>query len=380
MNTSTAVDPVALTQTLVRMNTVNQDGRGNEAVCSRHLAELLSAAGFECRLADFGERRTSLVARIGKQAAGTRPALAFTGHVDTVPLGAAPWSRDPFGGEIADGKLHGRGASDMKSGIAAFVAAALELKDALRDGPGLVFIVTAGEETGCEGASQLVRQPDLKPLLDGIGALVVAEPTGNRPLAAHKGALWLRASARGVAAHGSMPERGDNAIYKLAPALAKLREHDFGLPPHPLMGKPTLNVGLIAGGLNINSVPDAASFTIDIRSVTGQDHAAIRDDLAALLGPEIELETLIDMASIHTDPQDPWMRRVTELATPGEKPGSVAYFTDAAVLRPALGCPPTVILGPGEAHMAHQTDEYCLVERIVRAKELYRRIVADWIR
>jgi succinyl-diaminopimelate desuccinylase len=378
MNADTAYDPVALTQTLVRMNTINQDGRGNEAACSRHLAGLLSAAGFACRLADFGERRTSLVARIGRRTA--RPALAFTGHVDTVPLGASPWSRDPFGGEIVDGRLCGRGSSDMKSGVAAFVAAALELAATLREGPGVVLIVTAGEESGCEGALHVVRQPELLPLLAGIGALVVAEPTGNRPLAAHKGALWLRAAARGVAAHGSMPERGDNAIYKLAPALLALRDYDFRLPPHPLMGRPTLNVGLIAGGLNINSVPDAASFSIDIRTVAGQDHAAIKNELAALLGTEIALETLIDMASVHTDPRDPWMRRVTELATPGREPGSVAYFTDAAVLRPALGDPPTVILGPGEAHMAHQTDEYCLVERIVQARDFYRRIIADWIR
>jgi succinyl-diaminopimelate desuccinylase len=372
MNTHAACDPVALTQPLVRMNTVNQDGRGNEAACSRHLAELLSAAGFECRLDDFDERRSSLVARIGKRASG--PALAFTGHVDTVPLGAAPWSRDPFGGEIAEGRLYGRGASDMKSGVAAFTAAALDLAETLRDGPGVVLIVTAGEETACEGALHVVRQPGLKPLLDGVGALVVGEPSGNRPLAAHKGALWLRACARGVTAHGSMPERGDNAVYKLAPALLKLRDYEFKTPPHPLMGRPTLNVGLIEGGLNINSVPDAASFSIDIRTVTGQDHAALRNELAALLGPEIALETLVDMASIHTDPQHPWMRRVTELTTPGQTPGSVAYFTDAAVLRPALGDPPTVILGPGEAHMAHQTDEYCFVERIVQAREFYRRI------
>lgn len=117
-------DPMTLTQTLVRMNTINQGGQGNEAPCSRYLADLLSDAGFECRFDDFGEHRTSLVASIGGRP--SHPALAFTGHVDTVPLGAAPWQRDPFGAEIADGKLHGRGSSDMKSGVAAFVAAALD--------------------------------------------------------------------------------------------------------------------------------------------------------------------------------------------------------------------------------------------------------------
>ena len=86
------------------------------------------------------------------------------------------------------------------------------------------------------------------------------------------------------------------------------------------------------------------------------------------------------MANVHTDPREPWMRFVCELCAPGETPGSVAYFTDAAVLRGAMGNPPTLILGPGEAHMAHQTDEYCFVEKIERAWEFYRRIILDWHR
>ncbi|MDR1854988.1 MAG: M20 family metallopeptidase [Azoarcus sp.] len=370
------VDPVELTRALVRMNTVNRDGQGDETPCIEHLAALLRPAGFACRIVEFAPRRASLVARLGGDPA--RPALAFTGHVDVVPLGAAPWRHDPFGAEIVDGKLYGRGSSDMKSGVAAFVAAVLAEADAIAAGAGVVLIVTAGEESGCEGAIDVARRPELNEMLANVGALVVAEPTGNRPLAAHKGALWLRARASGTTAHGSMPERGDNAIYKLAPALLALRDFDFGVAEHALMGRPTLNVGLIQGGLNINSVPDAAHFTLDIRTVAGQDHAALRQRLQTLLGPQIALEDVLDTASVFTDPQHPWMRFVTELCTPGEAPGSVAYFTDAAILRARLDDAPTVILGPGEAHMAHQTDEYCLVERIVAATGFYRRILADW--
>ncbi|MDR1709380.1 MAG: M20 family metallopeptidase, partial [Candidatus Accumulibacter sp.] len=367
--TASIPDPVELTQVLVRMNTVNHSSRADEAQAARYVEGLLKPAGFECRVVEFAPRRASLVARIG-QADG--PALAFTGHFDTVALGAADWSRDPFAAEIFDGKLYGRGSSDMKSGLAAFIVAALELADTLRAGPGLVLILTADEETGCRGALDVAGRPELRELLANVGALLVGEPTGNRPLAAHKGALWLCARAKGVTAHGSMPEHGENAIYKLAPALIALRDYKFPTPPHPLMGPPTLNVGLIRGGQNINSVPDAAEFTIDIRSVAGQDHAAVRGDIAAQLGPDIDLGTILDMQSIYTDPREPWMRYVTELCTPGKPPGSVAYFTDAAVLRSALGSPPTAILGPGEAHMSHQTDEYCPVENITRAKALYR--------
>lgn len=368
------VDPVALTQALVRMDTINTPG--NEDQCSDYLAEMLTAAGFDCRRVSFAPRRTSLVARLGKRP-GKRP-MVFTGHVDVVPLGSAPWTQSPFDADIVDGKLYGRGTSDMKSGVAAFTAAAIDLAEALKDSCGVVLVITAGEETGCEGAAHLVAQPEIAALIGQAGALVVAEPTSNRPLAGHKGAFWLRARAKGITAHGSMPEHGDNAIYKLAPALQAMAAFDFETPPHELMGHATLNVGTITGGINVNSVPDAASFTIDVRSVPGQDHQQIGARLREVLGPQIELETMLDLASVYTDKDDPWIRYLCEMCIDGEPAGSVAYFTDAAVLRGALGNPPTVILGPGEAHMAHQTDEYCVVSHIVDAKEYYRRIITDW--
>ncbi len=372
------IDPVALTQALVRANTVNPPG--HEDLCTTQLADLLSDAGFTCRLVEFAPRRSSLVARIG--GSPRRLPLCFTGHVDVVPLGAAPWQHDPFGAEIVDGRLYGRGASDMKSGVAAFVVAAIDLADLLRQGPGLTLIITAGEETGCEGATHLVGLAEAKALIGTAGALVVGEPTGNQPLLGHKGAFWLTASARGTTAHGSMPERGDNAVYKIARAALALEKFSFEDGAHPLMGQPTLNVGTVRGGLNINSVPDAAELGIDIRSVAGQDHRQLLQCLCRALGPQIELRTLLDVQSVFTEAADSWMRRVFNLcqarsrhAPPAQ---TVSYFTDAALLRGPLGMPPTVILGPGETAMAHQTDEYCRVDRIVEAHALYSDLIRDW--
>src|SRR6185295_17569674 len=147
-------------------------------------------------------------------------------------------------------KLYGRGASDMKSGLAAFIVAALKLADELKRGPGVTLVITADEECGCGGAAHLVAKREL---LGEVGALLIGEPTANYPLVGHKGALWLEATTRGVTAHGSMPERGDNAIYKASAAISRLRKFDFEAPPHALMGTPTLNVGTIRGGLNVNS-------------------------------------------------------------------------------------------------------------------------------
>ncbi|MFN3658047.1 MAG: M20 family metallopeptidase [Pseudolabrys sp.] len=367
------LSPVALTQELVCFNTINPPGA--ERPCAEHLAALLQAAGFAVELVPFGEGRAQLIARIGGQA--DKPPLAFTGHIDVVPLGTQPWSVDPFAAEIKDGRLYGRGSSDMKSGVAASVVACIALADKLAHTPGVVLVITAGEETGCTGAAALARAG-----IGKAGALVVAEPTGNRPLVGHKGALWLEAETRGVTAHGSMPEKGVNAVYKAARAVTALQEFDFNVARHPVLGGPTLNVGTIHGGLNINSVPDRTTIGIDIRTIPGQSHAALRDQIASYLGAEVAVKPLIDAQSVWTDPQDAWIRSAArtarEVAGVGEEIGAAPYFTDASELTPALGSPPTVILGPGELALAHQTDEYCLVSRIEEAAEIYTRLVRDW--
>ena len=379
-------DSVALTQSLVRIDTVNPPGL--EESCVGLLAGLLSDAGFACRTHEFAPHRTSLVARIGGRpgATGARAPLCFTGHVDVVPLGRAAWQHDPFGAAIVDGRLYGRGSSDMKSGVAAFVAAAIARADRLReqadDGPGLSLIITAGEETGCEGAFAMAASAQGRELLGTAGALVVAEPTSNAPLLGHKGAFWLSARALGTTAHGSMPERGDNAIYKIARAALALEGFEFETGAHPLMGAPTLNVGSVSGGLNINSVPDAAELGIDIRSVAGQSHEKVLQCLCRVLGPQIDLRALLDVGSVFTEADDPWMRRVFAVcaARSREAPArrTVSYFTDAAALRLPLGMPPVVILGPGEPEMAHQTDEYCRVDRIHEAEALFTDLIDDW--
>jgi len=356
------IDAVALTQQLVRFDTRNPPG--DEAVCMRFVATLLETNGFSVVLSEFGANRLNLVARRGDS-----PAPALTGHLDVVPLGSAPWTHDPFGAEIIDGKLYGRGSCDMKAGVAAMIAAAIA-----EPGSPVTLILTGGEETGSNGARALAESGALPPAT----MLIVGEPTAGKLLAGHKGAFWLRASTHGVTAHGSTPHLGDNAVYKAARAITALEEFGFNHPPHPIMGSPTLNVGMVSGGLNINSVPDAADFTLDIRTVPGMSHAHVHDQLAFTI-PAAELETLVDLPSVWSDPADPVMQQIaaayrnaTGRDTP---PQSAAYFTDASILTPALGDVPTVICGPGDQALAHKTDEYCSVAAIHEAVEIYRAIL-----
>jgi succinyl-diaminopimelate desuccinylase len=368
-------DVVELTRALVRHDTINPPG--NERACAEFLGAILKEAGFSVAYHAFADERTSVVARLGGD--GAKPPLCFTGHIDTVPLGTVPWKRDPLAADVADGKLHGRGSSDMKSGVAAFVAATVELAGQLANGPGVVLVITAGEETGCEGAEYLAG---LEGALGTAGAIVVAEPTANYPFVGHKGSLWMTATTHGVTAHGSMPEHGDNAVYKAARAITKLEDFDFNVARHAVLGKPTLNVGTVHGGINVNSVPDRAEIGIDIRTIPGQDHAALHASMKSYLGDEVELTPSSDVEGVWTDPADPWVREVFAVLEPmlGEplEPRAATYFTDGPALSVAYGGPPTVILGPGEPALAHQTDEFCYVDRIIQARDAYMGILRRW--
>ncbi len=370
-----APDPRALARELLAFNTINPPGM--ERACARHLGALLEGAGFAVDYHEFAEARTSLIARIGGDS--TRPPICFTGHIDTVPLGAASWTRDAFAGEADGDRLYGRGSTDMKSGIAAFVVAAIELAPGLARGPGVVLVITAGEEIGCEGARFLADRD----LLGHAGAIVVAEPTANFPYVGHKGLAWFEIETEGVTAHGSMPEVGDNAIVKMAHVIGDLGGFHFPVESHDVMGSPTLNVGTISGGLNTNSVPDRARITVDTRTVPGIDHGHLCKSLECLLAPRgARVRKIVDVPPLYTEPDDAWVQHVFETCTPfldgRPTPRTITFSTDGADLKRGMGGPPTVILGPGEPTLAHQTDEWCSMHRIEQSVDLFRTLMLDW--
>jgi succinyl-diaminopimelate desuccinylase len=367
---------VELARELVRTETINPPG--DEARAARILAARLEAAGLEVTAHELGgPERTSLVARW--RGTGDAPALCLTGHLDTVPLGGSDWARDPLGGEVADGRLHGRGASDMKAGVAAIVVAAERVAALGRGRAGLEIVLCAGEETGCDGALALANGGGA---LGDCGALLVAEPTTNYPCVAHKGVVWLDMLADGKTAHGSMPHLGENAVHKLARAIVALEDFAFDAEEHPLLGAPTLNVGTVAGGLNINSVPDRARAGLDVRTVPGLDGDAVAAQLRAAAGDEVRIEPRLALDPVDTDPGDEWVREVFDVMAPliGEapEPRGLAYFTDACALVPAYGTPPAIVCGPGDADQAHRTDESCSVAALEAAADGFFEIARRW--
>jgi succinyl-diaminopimelate desuccinylase len=366
--------PLEITRELVQIETMNPPGR--ELECARYVGNLLQDAGLQVSYHEFASGRTSVVARL--VGAGGKAPICFGGHIDTVPLGAKPWSKDPFAGEVSGGKIYGRGTTDMKAGVAAYLCCALKLAQLPRGKADVLFVSVAGEETGCQGSFGLARSKALR----GARALVIAEPTSNYPIVGHKGALWLEAEATGVTVHGSMPHLGVNAIYKAARAIGKLERFSFDVTPHPLLGGPTLNVGTMKGGINVNSVPDRAEFTIDIRTIPGQDHRTLLSRIQSYLGDDVTVKQVVDVPGVWTETDEPWIREIFELMEPilGERleARGAPYFTDAAALKPAFDGAPTVILGPGDMTLAHQTDEYCAVDKIEEAASIYEAIARRW--
>lgn len=370
------IDVLDFARKLISFNTIS--GQGNENECARHIAKILEDAGYSVRAFEASKNRTSLTADLFGSA--EKPFLCFTGHIDTVPLGKRAWSFDPFAGEISGTRLYGRGASDMKGGIAAIVGAAVEFAGLKGIKGGIHLAICAGEETGSSGAKQIVAGSGMS---GKVGMIICAEPTSNDPLIGHKGVLWLEASTYGIAGHGSSPEQGENAIYKSVDAISRLRKIEFNVDEHPFLGKPTLNVGTIEGGEIINEIPDFARFRIDVRTIPGKTNDEYFDTIRENVGKDVSLDVLLNNEAVLSDPESEEIQMVYHImeGISGMRPKQqgAAFFTDCSVLTPAYNNPPTVILGPGEAKMAHACDEYCIIERIFEATELFFEIGRHWL-
>ena len=367
-------DVIGLSRELVGYNTVNPPG--NEENIARFVGDLLYQNGFTVDYVPFGEKRLHVIAERGLNQ--HIPPLVFTGHFDTVPLGQQQWSVNPFSGEVKGDRLYGRGASDMKGALAAMAIAAIQAFEEGDPSGGARLILTAGEELGCQGATDLVAT------YEGLGdarAIIVGEPTANLPAIGHKGGLYLDLAASGITAHSSMPHLGENAIFKVARAILKIENFVFGQQEDALLGYPTLNVGMVKGGLNINSVPDHASFTIDARTTSKIPNAELLERIRKELGDGIEIKVLTDLPAVTNDIHDPFIHKVYAACGIAKNnqgiPKTMPYLTDGSVLQKAYGNIPTVILGPGEPDMAHKIDEYCQVSKLEQAVLIYKKILIN---
>lgn len=369
-------DVVSLLQQLVRIPSVNPDNApGTDQTGEETLAVFLSgwleSIDAEVVLEEIKPGRPNLIARFAPM--DGRPRILLGPHLDTVGVGGM--TIPPFGGEIRDGRLWGRGASDTKGPMAAMLWALHEQRGILAELPVAVdFVAFMGEESCQWGSKDFARRH----AADYRFALV-GEPTSMQVVHVTKGSLWATLRATGKAAHSSQPERGENAILKLARAL-DLLDHHLGAQlatfTHPVLGRSTMNVGMIRGGARPNIVPDLAEAEIDIRITPA---LAAAGGALKLLRDTIEFHALpVEVVSPHenppmeTDAAHPMIQALlaTDTAT---GPAGAPWFSDAAHL--ANGGIPSICIGPGSIDQAHTVDEF--IE--VAALEAGARFFADFI-
>jgi acetylornithine deacetylase/succinyl-diaminopimelate desuccinylase-like protein len=300
--------------------------------------------------------RPNVVGRFATDRPG-KPLLIFAPHTDTVSV--AGMTIDPFGGEVRDGRVWGRGASDTKGSMAAmlFAIGALREQVAMLSHE-VIFVGLCSEESGQHGAKAFVAEHGAE--LRRRGAFVIAgEPTGLDAVIAHKGALWLTLTTRGRAVHAAAPDRGESAIYKMMDVLCAARDRlrpALAATPHPLLGPTTLSVGTVNGGSRINIVPDVCRAEIDIRYLPG-DETILERVTAELRGacPDVEIEHVISRPML-TDCEHPVLKR---LEARGSQCVGAPWFSDAAIFAhagiPAIAC------GPGSIAQAHTKDEFISV-------------------
>lgn len=352
-------DVIALLQQLVRIPSVNPDNAPGTDLTGEHtlavfLAGWLESIGAEVSLEEIKPGRPNLIARFAPL--DGRPRVLLGPHLDTV--GIAGMTIEPFGGELRDGKVWGRGACDTKGPMAAMLWALHENRDRLADLPVAVdFVAFMGEESGQWGSKDFVERHG-----GPYGFALVGEPTSMQVVHVTKGSLWATLRATGKAAHSSQPERGENAILKLTRALDRIDCHlgaELATFTHPVLGHSTLNVGLIRGGSRPNIVPDLAEAEIDIRvtpslAAAGGALKLIHDTLAFHDLP-LEIVRSNENPPMETPPEQPMIRALLA-TTPGTSLAGAPWFSDAAHL--SNGGIPSICIGPGSIDQAHTADEF----------------------
>ena len=359
--------------TLVQVPSENPPGE--EAEAARVAARYCEALGFDVSLHELDPGRPSV---IGRKVFGEGPTLCYCSHIDVVPAGDHElWKHAPYGAEIIDGQMHGRGSSDAKGPI----AAAMEAVDALHAVGAeltgtLEFALVADEEAmGFKGAGFLVEDKVLTP-----DYTIIGEPTHLRIVKAQRGPCWLRIVTRGKAAHGSAPERGVNAILHMAEIVSHLQET---LPDitHEVVGGPSVNVGTISGGTKVNIVPAYCVAEIDRRSIPGETKESVAASIQAAIDLAKEKYPDID-ASIELPiygkpfevPDDSAVLQnviaaVTDTQSSDAEVVGFRGSSDARFFAEAGS--DVVVCGPGDITVAHTAHEYIDLDELERGAVAY---------
>jgi acetylornithine deacetylase/succinyl-diaminopimelate desuccinylase family protein len=372
-------------QDLVRIPSVNPEGDPGvathltgESRVAEYVAGFLRKLAIDVELHEVEPGRPNVVGKFSSR--GGKRSVALAPHTDTVSV--AGMTISAFAGDFLDGRLYGRGATDTKGSIAAMLAALANAarQKSFREGDlDVYFCAMMGEESGNDGARALMKR-GFK-----VDFAIAGEPTECRIVYTHKGALWFKLATPGKTAHGATPEAGESAIAKMAEVVQfLLGEYADGLKglkrlnelKTGALGAPTVNVGTIHGGSQINVVPGSCEIEVDRRTVPGENHAAILDDLRKRLqhvaiGPKI----IRDCRPLYTDPKNEFVQKLAAATGQADALTGAPWFCDAAIF--AEHGMPAVAFGPGSTAQAHTPDEFIELSEVARAASILERFLLE---
>lgn len=383
------MDPLPLLQQLVAIPSVNPMGRAVQApeYLETRLTEFLCGffrdLGVPYEAIEVLPGRSNVLARFDSP--GAKATVILDAHQDTVPVDGM--TIPPFAAEVRDGRLYGRGACDVKGGMAAMISAFVRL---VRERPAgaanVIMSCTCDEECTAKGildVAKLWTDPNRhSPIISGAPDLVVcAEPTDLNIVVAHRGATRWKIQTIGKAAHSSRPSEGINAIYRMADLLSVLEHFANELPgmvpAHRLCGPATLSVGRIEGGISVNTVPDECSIEIDRRVLPGEDGIKVMQQVEDYLRHRLDVDfkmlpPWIVGQSLSDHNNGPWADQLLTVIQrhvgPREKIG-VPYGTNAS--RTSAANVPSMVFGPGSIYQAHTADEWIDIAELRQAAEIY---------
>ena len=404
MRTFQEEDKIKLLADIIEIQSENE----NEIEVCHYIQNLLAQYDIPSKILKVSETRANLVAEIGSGS----PILAMSGHMDVVDAGRHDkWTYPPFKLTEHDGKLYGRGTTDMKGALMGMVIALIELKMSGDLPKGTIrLLATTGEEKEQEGAKRFVKDG----YLDDIDGLIIGEPTDNGVFYAHKGSMACKVTATGVAAHSSMPFLGKNAVDTLVQFINQLnskydniKQHDLQheLDVSPMVNKFmkgtlseeeenfasgfTLMGSIIKGGKQFNSVPEEASIEYNVRPVPEYNNDFVKDLFQQTIdevSPEaLSFEVVSDHRPVTSDKDSTLIQVITDVAPHyvSKEDVFVAAFigtTDASSL---LGDNPNnvdlAIVGPGITIMAHQVDEYIEKDMYLKYIDIYKDVAVKYL-
>lgn len=376
-------DAVSLTRSLISIEST--DPGTYETEIGGFLFSLLSGLGVPVVKREVLPGRFNLMAKIAGES--DEPDLVFICHMDTVPVGEG-WTRSPFGAEMDSECIYGRGACDMKSGLAcalsAFAWAAKEVRKGRKPKRSLVFIGTVDEEDFMRGAEAAVS--------DGWVAkdslVLDTEPTKGHIQAAHKGRTWFEITVTGVTAHAATPWKGADAVAAMAEIISLIRQGIRDCPVHEDLGSSTVTFGRIEGGLRPYVVPECCKVWVDMRLAPPADTGfveemvkfSIKEGTLRVPGTQAEYRITGSRPVVEKEDGSLLLRELKEAVkeVTGEAAAVSVFpgYTDTAVIAAALGNGNCMSYGPGNLENAHKPEEFVLCEDIVRCEKVLTRLAA----